>query len=526
MLLIVALLLLNASLTFVNVWPTLRVRWPGGLSGELALLVIGLALAARRWGALSSRALRWLSIAWVALVVGRYVDVTVRSLFGRGLSLYWQLQFVPDVSAMFAAAASPWRSLAFASALLAAPALAYVAARWAIARMAEAALDRRASLALVPAAGAVCTLWVGQGAGVEIPAWLRVTEPAAPLYARQLGEILMETTGIGVRALPDSPPMQSNFAGVHGADVLLIFMESYGAASWERPELVTALAESRGQLESAVHDTGRSVVSALVESTTFGGESWLAHLSLLSGVEVRDQRTTLRLMAETRDTLPKAFARAGYRTVAVMPGLLSPWPEGAFYGFDDIYDHGRLEYRGPPFGWWDVNDQFALAKVDAIEIEPRDRSPVFLVLPTITTHAPFTPVPPYQPDWARLLSADPYDMAEVNRAWEDQPDWTNLAPSYVKSMAYAYAMMGGYLRHRADRDLVTILVGDHQPPALVSGEGASWNVPVHVIASRPALLDRLAAARFSHGLAPGHLSVARMDGLLPVLLGAFGDTGE
>ena len=68
-----------------------------------------------------------------------------------------------------------------------------------------------------------------------------------------------------------------------------------------------------------------------------------------------------------------------------------------------------------------------------------------------------------------------------------------------------------------------VLVGDHQPPALVSGEGASWNVPVHVIASRAELLDRLRAGRFHDGLAPGPGAVARMDELLPVLLGAFGD---
>jgi hypothetical protein len=77
---------------------------------------------------------------------------------------------------------------------------------------------------------------------------------------------------------------------------------------------------------------------------------------------------------------------------------------------------------------------------------------------------------------------------------------------------------------RADRDLVMILIGDHQPPALVSGAGASWDVPIHVIANRRAVLDRLVADHgFVEGLEPRHPAVARMDTLTSSLLDAFGD---
>ena len=76
----------------------------------------------------------------------------------------------------------------------------------------------------------------------------------------------------------------------------------------------------------------------------------------------------------------------------------------------------------------------------------------------------------------------------------------------------------------AGRDVVMVVVGDHQPPALVSGEGASWNVPVHVIASRAAVLDRLRGHGFRDGLPPGGPVLARMDTLMPILLDAFGDS--
>jgi len=346
----------------------------------------------------------------------------------------------------------------------------------------------------------------------------------SPAFARELGELAYEASGAGLRDLGPPPAMRSDLSRVAGADVFVIFLESYGAVSWEHDGFAEALAPARRRFEAAVGETGRRMASAFVESTTFGGESWLAHISLLSGTEVRDPAANVRLMAQERDTLVKLFGRRGYRTVAIMPGLLVGWPEGAFYGFDAIYDHARIDYRGPPFGWWDVNDQYSLARVDAAEIAPVDRRPAFVFFATITTHAPFVPAPPYQPDWARVLSDTPYDADELDRAWSAWADWTNLGPSYVEALRYAFANVGGYLRLRADRDLVLVLVGDHQPPALVSGAGADWEVPVHVVASRDALIDRLVDGHgFAPGLAPRRPAVARMDGLLPVLLDAFGD---
>jgi hypothetical protein len=90
-------------------------------------------------------------------------------------------------------------------------------------------------------------------------------------------------------------------------------------------------------------------------------------------------------------------------------------------------------------------------------------------------------------------------------------------------LIYVHKTLGGYLRLRGDRDFVMVVLGDHQPPALVSGEGASWDVPVHVVASRREVLDRLLRQGFRAGLTPQRPIVARMDTLMPILLDAFGD---
>jgi hypothetical protein len=199
-----------------------------------------------------------------------------------------------------------------------------------------------------------------------------------------------------------------------------------------------------------------------------------------------------------------------------------------FYGFGEIYSGSRLDYWGPQFGWWDIPDQYAVAKMDALEVARRPRPPLFVFLPTVSTHIPFSPVPPYQPDWQRVLTKDPYDAADVDRVMDEQPDWLHLGPGYAKALEYTYRTLAGYLRLRTDPAFVMILLGDHQPPAAVTGEGASWDVPVHIIASRAihgALLERLESHGFRPGLAPAHPDIGHMQALVPMLLDAFGGPG-
>ena len=247
----------------------------------------------------------------------------------------------------------------------------------------------------------------------------------------------------------------------------------------------------------------------------------------MSGVEVRDPATNATLMMQQRETMVKALKRQGYRTLALMPGLRQRWPEGAFYGFDEIYGATRLDYRGPEFGWFAIPDQFSLARADALERSQPSQAPTFMFFPTISTHFPFIPTPPYQPDWARMLTDTPYDGRAIVEAYGQEPDWTSFGPGYVRAMRYTYQTLAGYLRANAGRDRILIVLGDHQPAAAVSGKGAPWDVPVHVIApagstpDRSAILARLAARGFRPGLTPPRPSLGKMHTLLPILLDAF-----
>jgi hypothetical protein len=50
--------------------------------------------------------------------------------------------------------------------------------------------------------------------------------------------------------------------------------------------------------------------------------------------------------------------------------------------------------------------------------------------------------------------------------------------------------------------LVVVVLGDHQPASIVSGNGASHDVPVSIIAADPAVTDRAADWGWQSGLRP------------------------
>ena len=462
-----AVLLLDVSLAFQNVWPTPLTRWAGEFSvecGAFLALIIALQLS---FGPLSRAAARWLTGGWLVLVLGHYADVTTPALYGRDINLYWDVRFMPDVAAMIARAAPIWLIVCVLASITTILALLYLAFRWAIRTVAAAAFDPRERAGVFMVGVVMVALFAVQQRGWHFVSEPTYATPVVATYARQARLIAGALSA--ARRLPPSPPMTANLEAVRGADVFLIFIESYGSIAFERSDMAPRLEAGRADLDAAIHATGRDVVSAFVESPTFGGSSWLAHISLMSGVEVRDPETNARLMTEQRETIVTNFKRAGHRTVALMPGLRQAWPEGAFYGFDEIYGAARLAYGGPEFGWFAIPDQFSLAKFDALEAGQPSREPRFVFFPTISTHFPFIPTPPYQPDWSRMFDPHPYDGPAIVRAYAQQPDWSHFGPGYVQAIGYDYATLAGYLRQQKDHDLVMIVLGDHEPAAAVSG---------------------------------------------------------
>jgi hypothetical protein len=522
-----ALLLLNAALTFHNVWPTLGVRLPTPweLSPELALAVLALVAWAAWRGAVPRRTVAVLASLSLLFVVARYAEVTAPALYGRPVNLYWDVRHVGNVVRMLAEVAGPARMVLVVAGALLVAVLAFATFRYAWSRL-VAAVERRTERRVLGAlAAVVAAAWVAGLAGAPVaPDHVRFAVPVTATYARQAtliaGAFLASrrTPPAAAEGAPHVARAPAAFDALAGDDVLLVFLESYGAVTYARPEFVARLEAPRRRLADAIAASGRTVVSATVTAPTFGGNSWLSHLTLLTGVEVADPDAYARTMQVPRDTLVQEFAGAGYRTLALMPGLRQAWPEGAFYRFDTILGADALDYRGPEFGWWRIPDQYALAALDR---EPRDARPRFTFFPTISSHAPFRPTPPYQADWERLGGARPFGT-EADDALAVAPDWTNLGPAYADAIAYAHEWLTGWLQRHAGASVTVVVLGDHQPPAAVSGPGADWTVPVHVVTRREAVAESLRAAGFVDGLQPPRAPLFAMQELRPVLRDAFG----
>ena len=524
-----ALWLLNAALSFHGHWPTPWVEVRRELSPEIALLVLTLSLGVGAWGRPSRRLIAGLALVLTLLVLGRYAEVMAPALYGRPINLFWDARYLPQVIPMLAQSAPPLLVLGLPLALLSLLGLIYVLLRWALGRVVDAlgAPVPRRVLAVV--AGAAVAAYLAGVSSPRLNLEYGFSRPVTLTLAQQAA-FALKALGAVPPGLPPSPEMRSDLGRVRGAHVVILFAESYGAATFDQPRLEAALAQALADLAAAVAETGRSAVSALVRSPTFAGGSWLAHASLLSGVEVREDRDYALLLTQPRETLVHRFAQAGYRTLGVMPGLRLAWPEGAFYGYESILDAQGLDYRGPELGWWRIPDQFALARLDAAELtatEPTrgDGRPRLAVFPIINSHVPFRPVPAYQPDWGRILTPNPLAPTTPGRAGTQALALTDLGPAYADSLDYLFQVLGGWLRHRPDLDLVLLVLGDHQPLAAVSGEGAPWEVPVHLITGRAEVRDAFLAQGFVPGLVPRRPALGGMADLTQMLLRAF-DSGR
>jgi hypothetical protein len=537
-----AFFFLNSLLSFENRWPGFGVHWMPRLSFELCLGVTALLGWVAWRGALGARSATALALGFMLLVAVRYADVTAPAVLGRPVNIYWDGRHGLELLRVAAASLSPGQAAAVLlgglAGLLLLTVLLTVLVRLAIVRLARSLAWPQPRLLLLAAVAALTLSFVAYVPDARDTRWF-FTLPVAPTLQQQ-GRLLLRVLlpAHGEAVLGTGPAFDGTLKGLSAnngagpqADVLLLFAESYGAVSFDLPPVAAALATPRARLAQALADSGRGVVSARVRSPTFGGGSWLAHASLLSGLPMTEPGHHDLLLASQRPTLVSHFARHGYRTVGWLPGIKRAWPEGAFYGYTRLADDAHIGYAGPDFGYWRIPDQAAMALLHEQELArfdvpgsllpPSPRSPRFMVFPTISTHAPFQPLAPFVDDWARLNSPSAYTADQAAAALGAPLAMKQPLAHYISGLRYQFDWLTSYLQHQAPRPLVVVLVGDHQPPALVAGPGASWDVPVHVISDDPALLRRLQATGFAEGLQlPTHV-LGPMHELTGLLLRAF-----
>ncbi len=318
---------------------------------------------------------------------------------------------------------------------------------------------------------------------------------------------------------------QNLFQAVKGKDIYVIFVESYGRSAVEDPQYKDVTSPMLAAIEKQIQAVGLQSASGWITSPTVGGLSWLAHGTLLSGLWVDSQARYDRLMISRQPSLNRLFSEAGWHSVAVMPAITMAWPEANYFGYDQILAASDLDYRGKPFNWVTMPDQYTLSALDRLAIKPAHErgQNVMAEIALISSHAPWTPVPKLI-DWNEVGDGSAFDEQATSG---DPPSvvWANpdrVRRQYIQTIDYSLATLGDFMA-RQGRGAIYIILGDHQPASIITGPGASRAVPVHIVAGDAKLLAPFLEAGFTGGMTvSGARGEPRMDELRSLLLGAFG----
>ena len=395
-------------------------------------------------------------------------------------------------------------------------------------------VSRHRAPATVVVAVLAC-LWLALGL-------LQVRTSAGPVASRQssayvYGQVsrvpaeLRDQSEFALAAQTDpmrSVPAADLLTGLRGKDVLLVFVESYGRVALENSSFAPGVNQVLDSGTRQLERSGFASRSAFLTSPTFGAVSWLAHSTLQSGLWVDSQQRYDHLVTSPRLTLSALFGQAGWRTVADIPANNRDWPQGTFYDFDHVYDSRNVGYQGPRFGYPTMPDQYTLDAFHRLELAPTNRGPVMAEIDLITSHAPWSRTPRMIPQ-SEVGDGSAYDgmPAQLPSETDIWPSPTRVRAAYGDAIEYSLKSLISFLTTYGDKDTVVVMLGDHQPATIVSGQDAGHDVPISIIARDPAVLDRISGWHWAEGLRPPpDAPVWRMDSFRDRFLAAYGRAGH
>ncbi|MGW4489981.1 sulfatase-like hydrolase/transferase [Amycolatopsis sp. NPDC004368] len=344
---------------------------------------------------------------------------------------------------------------------------------------------------------------------------------------RQVGTDLHDKRDFAAQ-LADDPfantPGNQLLQGLKGKDVLLTFVESYGRFAIEGSDIAPAIDAQLDQETKSLQQAGFAARSGFLDSSTFGGGSWLAHSTVQSGTWVDNQQRYNDLLASDRLSLTRAFGKAGWTTVQDVPAHTMPWPEGKYYGFQHYYDFHNVGYQGPGYAYATMPDQYTLSFLQRTELAARNRKPVMAEVDFVSSHAPWSPRPTLVP-WDKVGDGSIFDpqpaMGEdPAQVWKDP---NQIRAAYGKAIQYTLSTLTSYLQTYGTDNTVLVFLGDHQPP-VVTPAGVTHQVPITIVAKDPAVLDRVSSWNWTDGMRPAaNAPVWRMDTFRDRFLTAFAE---
>ncbi|MEU5506124.1 alkaline phosphatase family protein [Streptomyces fungicidicus] len=466
------------------------------------------------------------------LTVLNLLDMGFTEYLGRGFNLVldWGLlddaqTYVADSLGGTAATAAAVGAVVLALLLVAVTALAAVRLGNLLARH----RTRSARGALI--AG---TAWVACAAlGVQLAGLPVASERAAGALkgqTRRVVETLRDEAAFEKESRADTfgaTPPEQLVPDLRGKDVVFAFIESYGRAAVEDPLVAPGVTRTLDTRTAALARAGFHARSGWLTSATYGGSSWLGHSTALSGLWVDNQQRYRTVTAGDHLTLTRAFRETGaWDTVGIMPGVQKAWPEAEWYGLDKVYDAFDLGYRGPKFSWSTMPDQYALEAFERLEHGRKRDRPLMSEVILTSSHQPWAPIPELV-GWDELGDGSVFDA--IQRAGKEPAgvvaDGAASKREYGRSITYSVTSLTQWLERYGTDDTVLVFLGDHQPLARVSGDRASRDVPVSVVAKDPEVLEKIADWDWTEGLRPAEdAPVWRMSDFRDRFLTAYGST--
>lgn len=485
----------------------------------LALLALGQGRAGRVLRAV-------LTVVLTAIVVLKGADLVSFNALSRGFNPVSDLMLVDAFVRLLTGAGGALLAVLIVIGAVLAIAAVGVLLWWAMAQWARVVVPRP-RLMVLPAAIAAVVVVVE--VGHTMGAWRLPFNPPGTAFTARVGlerigtvrRTVAELAAFRLAVLQDPFSGATDLLDLIDRDVLVIFIESYGRASFDTPLYADLHRETLGTYEARLDALGLSMRSGYLGSPTRGGQSWLAHATVANGLWINNQSSYGAALASGRQTLFHHAANSGFRTAAVMPQITLDWPESARMGFEDVLPAADLGYEGLPFNWVTMPDQFTLGALDRLVRTGAGTRKNFVQVVLSSSHAPWVPVPQMVP-WADMGDGQIFnDMATAG----DPPDvvWRDrdrvraqyrLAIDYSLSAVMEYAVL-----HAKDPPLM-IVVGDHQAAEFVALDGRA-DVPLHVIG--PAhLVAALSQVAPVSGLVPeGSLPVTPMNALRDIVLRAY-----
>jgi hypothetical protein len=512
---------------------------PPLLSVEAALVVGGMALVPRRpWARWKAGAV---AVVVVVVALAAFADLVFRQSLGRPLNLSLDLYLLDAVYRLAVGNSGLVRTVVGIVALAAAVGMSVLATAWLLGRPRPA--DDASERADAPERADARPRLVGRtaaaiaGGGLALGLLGLVVPPVGRLVAAPAASLLVEQAMLfrstsreraafasALETVPALSALPGLLDRLDGRHVVLAYIESYGMAALEDPELAAVIRPRLDAAAARLDGAGVHIATGELVSPTTGGQSWYAHGTMLSGLWLDNQLRYRLLLASERETLVDDFGRAGWRTATLMPAITTAWPEALTLGFQDVYTSENIPYAGPPFYWVTMPDQFTWSFLGDVLRE--SGTPLFIETGMVSSHAPWTPVLPLV-DWSDIGDGRVFEPYRLEGYPPEELWWDvdALRESYARSLDYSLAAMVGFAERHLDERTLLIVAGDHQAAPWVTG-ATDADVPVHVLARDAALLEPFLGWGFRSGPLPDPAGTPhRMDEFRVWFVRAFSGAG-